>query len=248
LVCIGTNRTLSDETRQRLPSAGFYFKSPQEMKSLFADLPDAIENTVKIADSINIKFKLKDDKGKAIYHLPSYPTTRTLFDEIRMKSLEGLEMRFDEAKKRGEEVTTESRQKYLDRLDYELKVIDRMGFNGYFMIVHDFIDWAKKNSIPVGPGRGSGAGSLVAFSLKITDLDPVPYSLLFERFLNPERISMPDFDIDFCQDRRGEVIRYVTEKYSQDSVSQIITYGKLQTRAALKDVGRVLGLTFQEVD
>ncbi len=248
LVCIGSNRTLSDESRPKLPSSEFYFKNQDQMKRLFVDLPDAIENTVKIAESINIKFKLKDDKGKAIYHLPSYPTTKTLNEEIRNKSLEGLELRFEEAKKRGEIVSDEQKQKYIERLDYELGVIDRMGFNGYFLIVQDFINWAKENEIPVGPGRGSGAGSLVAFSLRITDLDPVPYSLLFERFLNPERISMPDFDIDFCQDRRGEVIRYVTEKYSQDSVSQIITYGKLQTRAALKDVGRVLGLSFQEVD
>ncbi|MFZ4403581.1 MAG: DNA polymerase III subunit alpha [Pseudobdellovibrionaceae bacterium] len=250
LVCIGSNKTLQDETRFRLGSDQFYFKSAEQMKALFADIPSAIENTLKIADQCNVKFKMKDDNGKPIYHLPSYPTEggRTLKEEMQRKSLDGLEVRFAEAETRQEVISEEKKQEYKERLDYELGVIDRMGFNGYFLIVHDFIAWAKENKIPVGPGRGSGAGSLVAFSLRITDLDPVPYSLLFERFLNPERISMPDFDIDFCQDRRGDVIRYVTEKYGAGSVSQIITYGKLQTRAAIKDVGRVLGMTFAEVD
>src|SRR5207253_799320 len=149
---------------------------------------------------------------------------------------------------RGEGISQEGRPRYLDRLAYELEVIDRMGFNGYFMIVQDFINYAKNNGIPVGPGRGSGAGSLVAYSLRVTDLDPLRYNLLFERFLNPERISMPDFDIDFCQDRRGEVIEYVTKKYGADCVAQIITFGKLQARAAIRDVGRGMGMTFGETD
>ncbi len=159
-----------------------------------------------------------------------------------------MDERFAEAEARDEAIPPEKIPEYNARLEYELGIIDRMGFNGYFLIVQDFINWAKACDIPVGPGRGSGAGSLVAYCLKITDLDPLPNFLLFERFLNPERISMPDFDIDFCQDRRQEVIQYVTRKYGQESVSQIITYGKLQARAAIKDVGRVLGMTFPEVD
>ncbi len=250
LVCIGTNRTLNDEHRPKLGSSEFYFKAPHVMKDLFADIPEAIENTLKIAEKINIQFNLKDAQGKAIYHLPTFPTEegRSLKEEISYRSHKGLEVRFQEAETRGEGVLEEKKPDYRARLDFELGVIDRMGFNGYFLIVQDFINWAKGNNIPVGPGRGSGAGSLVAYSLNITDLDPLPNFLLFERFLNPERISMPDFDIDFCQDRRGEVIKYVTQKYGEASVSQIITYGKLQTRAALKDVGRVLGMTFPEVD
>ncbi|MCE3010184.1 MAG: DNA polymerase III subunit alpha [Proteobacteria bacterium] len=250
LICIGTNKTLQDESRYRLGSDQFYLKSTEQMKSLFADIPEAIENTLQVNERCQVKFKLKDDNGKAIYHLPSFPTQegRSLREEIEAQSTAGLQERFQEAAARGEEISEANKEKYRQRLAYELSVIDRMGFNGYFLIVADFINWAKKNGIPVGPGRGSGAGSLVAFSLKITDLDPVPYSLLFERFLNPERISMPDFDIDFCQDRRQEVIQYVTQKYGEGSVSQIITYGKLAPKAAIKDVGRVLGMSFADVD
>lgn len=250
LICIGTNKTLADESRFKLGSSEFYLKSPEEMQRLFADVPEAISNTLQVAERCNVKFKLKDENGKAIYHLPSFPTEpgETIKDVIARLSREGLEIRFEEARLRNEEVPEEKKPLYFQRLDYELSIIDRMGFNGYFLIVQDFINWAKNHDIPVGPGRGSGAGSLVAFSLRITDLDPLPNYLLFERFLNPERISMPDFDIDFCQDRRQEVIQYVTDKYGAASVSQIITYGKLQTRAAIKDVGRVLGLTFAEVD
>lgn len=250
LVCIGQNRTLSDETRPKLGSSEFSFKSAAQMTKLFADVPEAIENTVKLAERIDIKFKLKDDKGKPIYHLPNFPTEagRSVAEEIRACAFQGLEERYLEAAARDETVPEDQKPLYVQRLEYELSVIDRMGFNGYFLIVQDFINWAKKNDIPVGPGRGSGAGSLVAYCLRITDLDPIPWKLLFERFLNPERISMPDFDIDFCQDRRPEVIQYVTEKYGAPSVSQIITYGKLQTRAAIKDVGRVLGMTFAETN
>lgn len=250
LICIGTNKTLSDENRYKLGTDQFYFKSSSQMKSLFHDLPELIENTLEVASRCDLKFKLKDDHGKMIYHLPTFPTEqgRTVAEEIRAKSLSGLELRFQESASRKEEISDEKKKEYFSRLDFELSIIDRMGFNGYFLIVADFINWAKKNEIPVGPGRGSGAGSLVAYSLRITDLDPVPYGLLFERFLNPERISMPDFDIDFCQDRRQEVIQYVTQKYGEASVSQIITYGRLQPKAAIKDVGRVLGMTFAEVD
>jgi DNA polymerase-3 subunit alpha len=250
LICIGTNKTLSDEHRFRLGTDEFYLKKPEQMTELFADVPEAISNTLQIAERCDVKFKLKDDAGKPIYHLPTFPTPEgvTLKDDIARRAKEGLLHRFEEAVERGEAVPEEKKPEYFARLDFELGIIDRMGFNGYFLIVQDFIGWAKDNDIPVGPGRGSGAGSLVAYVLKITDLDPLPNFLLFERFLNPERISMPDFDIDFCQDRRQEVIRYVTQKYGQASVSQIITYGKLQTRAALKDVGRVLGMLFAEVD
>ncbi|WP_373997525.1 DNA polymerase III subunit alpha [Bdellovibrio bacteriovorus] len=250
LICIGTNKTLSDESRFRLGTDEFYFKKSEQMQELFADVPEAVSNTLQIAERCDVKFKLKDENGKPIYHLPTFPTPEgvSLKDDIARRAKEGLLARFEEAELRGETVPEEKKPEYYARLDYELGIIDRMGFNGYFLIVQDFIGWAKDHDIPVGPGRGSGAGSLVAYCLRITDLDPLPNFLLFERFLNPERISMPDFDIDFCQDRRQEVIRYVTEKYGQESVSQIITYGKLQTRAALKDVGRVLGMLFSEVD
>ncbi len=250
LICIGSNRTLNDESRFRMGTSQFYLKSPDEMKRLFQDVPEAIDNTLEIASRCDLKFKMKDEKGRAIYHLPSFPTTPglTLKDEIARLSFEGLKVRFEEAALRGEAVLPENIPFYEERLNYELGVIDGMGFNGYFLIVQDFINWAKSMEIPVGPGRGSGAGSLVAYCLRVTDLDPVPYKLLFERFLNPERVSMPDFDIDFCQDRRQEVIGYVTQKYGEKSVSQIITYGKLQAKAAIKDVGRVLGMSFAETD
>lgn len=250
LICIGSNKTLQDESRFRLGSDQFYFKSPTQMRELFADLPEACDRTLEIAERCDVKFKLKDDQGKTLYHLPSFPTEggRTLEDEIRHMAFSGLELRFKEAEARGEAVSEQQKPEYKARLDYELGVIEKMGFVSYFLIVQDFINWAKDNNVPVGPGRGSGAGSLTAYCLRITDLDPVRYALLFERFLNPERITMPDFDIDFCQEKRQSVIEYVTKKYGEAQVSQIITYGKLQARAAIRDVGRVLGMTFQEVD
>ncbi len=250
LICIGSNKTLQDESRFRLGTDQFYLKSPEQMRELFKDLPEACDRTWEIAERCQVKFKLKDDSGKAIYHLPSFPTSegRSVKEEIKLYAEKGLQRRFDEAQALGHPIPEDKKPDYFKRLEYELSIIDRMGFNGYFLIVQDFINWAKEHSIPVGPGRGSGAGSLVAYALRITDLDPIPNFLLFERFLNPERVSMPDFDIDFCQDRRQRVIQYVTEKYGAPSVSQIITYGKLQTRAAIKDVGRVLGMTFAEVD
>lgn len=250
LICVGSNKTIHDNSRFRLGSDQFYLKSSQEMKELFKDIPQAIENTIQISNLCNVIFDLKDKEGKTIYHLPSYPTKNgiSLKEEMERLTESGLKDRLLEAEKRGEAVPEENIPSYIERLKYEISVIEKMGFLGYFLIVQDFINWAKTNDIPVGPGRGSGAGSLVAYTLKITDLDPVKYGLIFERFLNPERVSMPDFDIDFCQDRRAEVIKYVTDKYSADSVSQIITYGKLQARAAIRDVGRVLGMTFSEVD
>ncbi|MCB0367309.1 MAG: DNA polymerase III subunit alpha, partial [Bdellovibrionales bacterium] len=250
LICIGSNKTLMDENRYRLGSDQFYFKSPEQMQGLFKAFPEACSRTLEIADRCEIHFKLEDDEGKPIYHLPTYPTQGgvSLKDEMARLSREGLEKRIAQAIQRGEEINEEKQAEYDKRLDYELGVIDGMGFNGYFLIVQDFIGWAKDHDIPVGPGRGSGAGSLVAYSLGITDLDPMPYNLIFERFLNPERVSMPDFDVDFCQENRQRVIEYVTNKYGEASVSQIITYGKLQARAAIRDVGRVMGMTFGEVD
>jgi len=250
LYCIGNNLLLKDPHRYKMPGDQFYLKSSEEMTRLFEDHPDWIHQTIEIASQVDIQFNLKDSNGKPIYHLPSFPVPDGLSvsDYIRSEVFKGLEDRIAEIKKRNEEWNENIQKKYHDRICYELSVIDKMGFNGYFLIVSDFIRWAKNHNIPVGPGRGSGAGSLVAFCLKITDLDPMPYNLLFERFLNPERISMPDFDIDFCQERRGEVIEYVTQKYSKDAVAQIITYGKLQCKAAIKDVGRVLGMSFSEVD
>ncbi len=250
LICIGSNKTLQDPSRYRLGSDQFYFKSEEQMRALFSDLPEACDNTSEIAERCDVKFNLKTADGKPIYLLPSFPTEggRSLADEIKRLSREGLERRFVELAGRGEAVSDEKRPVYFARLEFELRVIDQMGFNGYFLIVQDFISWAKNNDIPVGPGRGSGAGSIVAWSLGITDLDPMQYNLIFERFLNPERISMPDFDVDFCQENRGRVIDYVVNKYGAGSVSQIITYGKLQAKAAIRDVGRVLGMTYAEVD
>ena len=251
LICIGSNKTLHDDSRWRLGSEEFYFKPPEQMTKLFADLPEAVSNTQVVAERCqDMEFNLTDSEGKPIYHLPTFPTkdNLSLADEMKRLVNEGLKERWQEAKKAGKPVPEERQPEYHERLAYELSVIDKMGFVGYFLIVQDFINWAKSHSIPVGPGRGSGAGSLVAYCLRITDLDPVKYKLIFERFLNPERVSMPDFDIDFCQERRGDVIDYVTEKYGKDSVSQIITYGKLQARAAVRDVGRVLGMTYSEVD
>ncbi|MBK9293932.1 MAG: DNA polymerase III subunit alpha [Oligoflexia bacterium] len=250
LMCIQAGRTLQEDKRPKLPSDQFYFKSAEQMQKLFKDIPRACENTLKIAERCNVEFNFNDATGNKIYHLPSFPVPKgmKLKDFIKDMAYEGLKKRFEEMISRGEEVKEENKPNYYKRLDYELSVIDRMGFNGYFLIVQDFINYAKSQNIPVGPGRGSGAGSLVAYSLRITDLDPIKYNLLFERFLNPERISMPDFDVDFCQDRRSEVINYVTKKYGTGSVAQIITFGKLQTRAAIRDVGRALGIPYSEVD
>ena len=250
LVCVGTNRTLHDENNKNSENGEHYLKSPDQMYELFQDCPELCERTVEVSERCHVEFHFKDESGKSIYHLPGFPTKNNIsvLEELKRLTKKGLKERFEESKKKKEEISPSKHQEYLDRLEYEISVIDGMGFVGYFLIVQDFINWAKKENIPVGPGRGSGAGSLVAYCLRITDLDPVRYNLIFERFLNPERISMPDFDIDFCQERRSEVIEYVTQKYGKHSVSQIITYGRLQARAALRDVGRVLGINYSEVD
>ncbi len=253
LVGIGEGKTLTEVEASTSVNGEFYLKSEQKMLETLGEeiSTEGLSSLKEIVDKCSVEFHLTDAEGKPIYHLPSFPTkdNRPDKEEIREVSFEGLEKRFKEIEiVQGKTLSDEEKAVYVERLEYELSVIDSMGFNGYFLIVQDFIKWTKESDIPVGPGRGSGAGSLVAFSLEITDLDPIPYALIFERFLNPERVSMPDFDIDFCQDRRGEVIDYVTETYGQQSVSQIITYGKLQTRAALRDVGRVLGFNFQEIN
>ena len=237
MMCISNGQYLGQEDRKRV-DASQYLKTAEEMRELFADIPEAIANTFEIAQRCAVK---------AETHQPILPNFsnegRSESEELRKQALEGLEYRLGAADKLYAE-----RDTYFERLDYELMIIERMGFPGYFLIVSDFIKWAKDNDIPVGPGRGSGAGSLVAWVLLITDLDPLRFDLLFERFLNPERVSMPDFDIDFCQERRGEVIRYVRDKYGADSVAMIITFGTLQAKAVVRDVGRVMQMPYGQVD
>jgi len=239
-VCIQQGRQLNDPKRPREFTAQQYLKSEAEMALLFADLPEALANSVEIAKRCNLEMTF----GK--YYLPAYPLPpeRTIDVHIRELAHAGLERRLAQHPP----APGFDRAAYVERLDRELDVIVKMGFPGYFVIVADFINWAKSNGIPVGPGRGSGAGSVVAWCLGITDLDPLRYGLLFERFLNPERVSMPDFDVDFCMDRRDEVIDYVARKYGRDKVSQIITYGTMAAKAVLRDAGRVLGMGYTQVD
>ena len=236
-VCIHEGRTLDDPRRVKRFSEQQYLRSPQEMAELFADLPEALENSVEIAKRCNLEITL----GKSF--LPEFPIPdgMTMDEYFRVQSRKGLEWRLQRILDPEVEDYSERRKLYDDRLEVELDVIISMGFPGYFLIVADFIEWAKDNDVPVGPGRGSGAGSLVAYALKITDLDPLEHDLLFERFLNPERVSMPDFDVDFCMDKRDSVIDYVARKYGRDAVSQIITYGSMAAKAVVRDVGRVLG-------
>ena len=243
-VCIGEGRVLDDPRRPRHFSDQQYLKSPAEMQELFADLPEALENTVEIARRCNIDVQL----GK--HFLPDFPTPNGMGidDYLRLVSYEGLEERLSVLLPKDSPDYLARRQVYIDRLEFELGTIIQMGFPGYFLIVMDFIKWAKNNGVPVGPGRGSGAGSLVAYVLKITDLDPLAYDLLFERFLNPERISMPDFDVDFCMDGRDRVIDYVAEKYGRDAVSQIITFGSMAAKAVVRDVARVQGKSYGLAD
>ena len=245
LRCIAQGRYLSEPDRARL-NPHFRFKNMQEMTALFADLPEALENTVAIARRCSTM------SPKRAPILPRFGDGSSSEDDIlRERGRAGLEYRLENyvfTAEMDDAARAETRKTYSERLEFELDVICKMQFPGYFLIVSDFITWSKENDIPVGPGRGSGAGSLVAWSLLITDLDPLRYGLLFERFLNPERVSMPDFDVDFCQDRRNEVITYVQQKYGRDQVAQIITFGTLQARAALRDVGRVLQLPYGLVD
>ena len=243
-VCIGEGRALGDPRRVRLYSEEQYLKSPEEMAELFSDIPEALENSVEIARRCNIDVQL------GTYYLPEFPIPDglTMDEYFRKVSLEGLEERLKVILPPGSENYEERRQVYLDRLKFELDIIIQMGFPGYFLIVMDFIQWAKNNGVPVGPGRGSGAGSLVAYALLITDLDPLQYDLLFERFLNPERVSMPDFDIDFCMEGRDRVIEYVAEAYGRNAVSQIITFGTMAAKAVVRDVARVQGKSYGLAD
>ena len=236
LRAIKDSTTVNNSNREILTNE-FYFKSPEEMIELFNDMPQAINNTLEIAYRTSFKVSRSEPRLPRFSGLDSEGETNELITQAK----EGLKKKIVENKIINEEV-------YWDRLNSELDIIISMNFPGYFLIVADFIKWSKSRSIPVGPGRGSGAGSLVAWALTITDLDPIKFNLIFERFLNPERISLPDFDIDFCQDRREEVIEYVQEKYGKESVAQIITFGSLQSRAVLRDVGRVLGLPYGQVD
>ncbi|RZA04217.1 MAG: DNA polymerase III subunit alpha, partial [Proteobacteria bacterium] len=248
-------RTLSDVNKRSLCTE-FWVKDPGTMEEQFAAVPEAITNTLEVAERCNVTFKFTDDKGLPIYYLPNFQIppeeeAKTPEDFLAVESRRGLEWRFQQPsfKKTLERADwPELKQAYHDRLEDEIRMIKKTGFSGYFLIVADFIKWAKAQGIPVGPGRGSGAGSSVAWALQIIDIDPLPYNLLFERFINPERVSMPDFDVDFCMDRRGEVIEYVRQKYGKDQVSQIITFGRLQAKQCIRDVGRVLGMPYGEVD
>jgi DNA polymerase-3 subunit alpha len=239
-VCIQDGRLLSDRRREQRYSEEQYLKSSEEMQELFADLPEALENAWQLAMRCNLEMEF------GTYYLPDFPTPdgMSIADFLRQVSEEGMQGRF-QVLPPSEEFPAEV---YRQRLEHELGVINEMGFPGYFLIVADFIRWAKKNDIPVGPGRGSGAGSLVAYALGITDLDPLVHELLFERFLNPERISMPDFDVDFCMEKRDQVIDYVARTYGRDQVSQIITYGSMAAKAVVRDCGRVLGHPYGFVD
>ena len=235
LLCIQTGKKMSDEDRMRFDTDELYVKSPQEMSEYFSNFPDAIENTVKIAEKCNVEFEF----GHTI--LPNYDVPKefaTHYDYLKKLCDDGLKERY------GENITEEIEQ----RAEYELSVIKKMGYVDYYLIVWDFIHYAKSVGIPVGPGRGSGAGSILAYAIGITDIDPIKYGLIFERFLNPERVSMPDFDVDFCYERRQEVIDYVSRKYGHDHVSQIITFGTMSARMVIRDVARVLDVPYAEAD
>lgn len=238
LLCVQTNACVNDEKRFRIKTDELYFRPPSEMKAEFSDCPEAIENTVRIAEQCNMEIRM----GKYFFPVYEVPPGKSLDDQMCDMARDGLRERLKNMPYEVDEKV------YWDRLEMELGVITEMGFPGYFLIVQDFINWAKRNGIPVGPGRGSAAGSIVAYSLRITNLDPMPYNLLFERFLNIERVSMPDIDVDFCERRRTEVIKYVGQKYGEDAVAQITTFGTMKAKAVIRDVGRALGMSFPEVN
>ncbi len=250
-MCVGMGKTLGEKSRLRHSVQEFYVKSPQEMQMLFADIPEALQNTQEIAQKCNLEIDLKDDK----FNPPTPPSYKFTAERAAQ---EGLDLQSDDEyfkhksrqglQKRLKIIPESKHQIYKDRLEYELDVISRMKFSGYMLIVWDFINYAKREGIPVGPGRGSAAGSLVAFCLEITDIDPLKYDLLFERFLNPERVSMPDIDTDFCQRRRGEVIDYMINRYGKYNVAQVITFGKMLAKGVIRDVARVLDMPYKEAD
>ncbi|MCX7965633.1 MAG: DNA polymerase III subunit alpha [Syntrophorhabdaceae bacterium] len=244
LLCIQTRKKLSDKDRMSFQTDEFYFKSPDEMYNGFSGYPEALKNTIRIAEMCNVEIKT------GVYHFPEFttPDNLNINEYLEKKCRDGFERKLDKIKASYKNFNDEILEEYRRRLEYELNVIKNTNFAGYFLIVSDFINYAKEKQIPVGPGRGSAAGSLIAYCLGITDIDPIKYNLLFERFLNPERVSMPDIDVDFCKKRRDEVIQYVTEKYGKENVAQIITFGTMQSRAAVRDVGRALGMPLAEVD
>ncbi|MBW6512160.1 MAG: DNA polymerase III subunit alpha [Desulfuromonadaceae bacterium] len=244
LLCIQTGKTMDDPNRMRFHNDQFYVKTPQEMAEMFSHVPEAVANSVVIAERCNLELNFDT------YHFPQYdkPPDKTLDEVLSADAHAGLSKRFAEIRKVRPNFSSADEQAYRERLEIELECIKSMGFPGYFLIVADFIVWAKNQQIPVGPGRGSAAGSLVAYALRITDLDPLPYNLLFERFLNPERVSMPDIDIDFCIYGREAVIDYVRQKYGIDNVAQIITFGTMQAKGVLRDVGRALNMPYNDVD
>ena len=233
LLCVQTGKTVDDENRMKFETEEFYLKSEDEMRQLFPNCDEAFENTARIAQRCNVEFVFNE------YHLPAFPVPEGYTNEKYFRKLcyEGFQERYENPP-----------ESYLERLEYEIGVISRMGYVNYYLIVWDFIRYAKESGIPVGPGRGSGAASIVAYCLHITEVDPMKYALIFERFLNPERVSMPDFDTDFCQERRGEVIEYVMNKYGKDHVAQIATFGTMAARGAIRDVGRALNFTYAETD
>ncbi|MFA7534454.1 MAG: DNA polymerase III subunit alpha [Desulfuromonadales bacterium] len=244
LLCIQTGKTMDDPNRMRFDNNEFYVKTPAEMAELFKHVPQALANTVEIAERCNLELDFKT------YHFPQYekPVGQSLDEALQTMAFEGLEKRLADIRRLRPGFSAEDEQSYKERLEKELICINQMGFPGYLLIVADFINWAKDHSIPVGPGRGSAAGSLVCYAIRITDIDPMPYNLLFERFLNPERVSMPDIDVDFCIYGRERVIEYVREKYGAGNVAQIITFGTMQAKGVIRDVGRALNMPYGEVD
>lgn len=245
LLCVQTHKTMNDKDRMKFGSDEFYFKNPAEMKELFYDIPEAVTNTIAIAERCNLDLHLGH------FRFPKFdvPEGETLDGLLEKKARDGFAKRMEQIRKRNPKMTKEDENAYNSRFEFELGIVRKMGFSGYFLIVSDFISWAKNNGIPVGPGRGSAVGSLLSYCLGITELDPLVYGLLFERFLNPERKSMPDIDVDFCQERREEVLDYVSAKYGgKNYVAQIITFGKMQAKGAIRDVGRALGMSVREVD
>jgi DNA polymerase-3 subunit alpha len=244
LLCVQTGKTMDDPDRFRFSNDEFYLKTPEEMRELFHYAPEALDNTLVIADRCNLELDFDT------YHFPQYekPEEKTLAQVLEEDSWKGLEERLAEIRRIRPDFSAGEEQVYRDRLVRELDCINSMGFPGYFLIVADFINWAKNNGIPVGPGRGSAAGSLVAYAIRITDIDPIPYNLLFERFLNPERVSMPDIDVDFCIYGREDVIEYVRQKYGEENVAQIITFGTMMAKGVIRDVGRALNLSYGDVD
>ena len=255
LMCIQTGKTVDDENRRRYPSDQFYLKSPEEMWNMFSYIPEALENTIKIAEECNFDYKFHESK------LPKFPLPEGVdpYEYLRDTCYKGLILRYDVFEKFTKKEydlqgildfakENEDAKVYVDRLEYELGVIKQMGYVDYFLITWDFIRFSNEKGIPTGPGRGSAAGAIVAYTLGITKIDPIKYSLIFERFLNPERVSMPDIDSDFCYERRQEVIDYVVKKYGADNVSQIITFGTMAPRMCIRDVGRAMNYSYAEVD